>query len=126
MREGEFANAQNATGVPERVVNQYNKVKSGERLNPEQRADFVAQAKNLYAAQRQAYEEQAKRYRALAEKSGLNPDDVTGDMQGGGAAPAATDGKVTVRGKVNGVEKTFRIDAAKVPQAEKDGFRVVP
>lgn len=54
VREGEFATAQNAAGVPDRVVNLYNRILRGERLNPEQRGAFKAQAGQLYnAAQKQ-------------------------------------------------------------------------
>jgi len=48
VREGEFATAQNAAGVPDRVTNLYNKVISGQRLNPSQRDSFKGQAKGLY------------------------------------------------------------------------------
>jgi len=48
VREGEFATAQNATGVPERIQNIYNRVVSGERLNASQRNSFKGQAKKLY------------------------------------------------------------------------------
>ncbi len=48
VREGEFATAQNAAGVPERIMNIYNKVASGERLNKSQRESFKGQAKGLY------------------------------------------------------------------------------
>lgn len=48
VREGEFATAQNAAGVPERVMNIYNKVISGERLNAGQRKAFKGQAEKLY------------------------------------------------------------------------------
>ncbi len=48
VREGEFATAQNAAGVPERIMNVYNKVASGERLNKSQREAFKGQAKGLY------------------------------------------------------------------------------
>lgn len=48
VREGEFATAQNAAGVPERIQNIYNKVISGERLNAGQRKAFKGQAEKLY------------------------------------------------------------------------------
>jgi hypothetical protein len=47
VREGEFATAQNATGVPERILNMYNRALKGERLNPDQRAQFLATAERL-------------------------------------------------------------------------------
>jgi hypothetical protein len=48
VREQEFANAQNAAGVPDRIRNVYNKVMQGTRLAPEQRQQFQAQAEALF------------------------------------------------------------------------------
>ena len=48
VREQEFANAQNAAGVPARIRNQYNKVMEGTRLAPEQRQQFQSQAEALF------------------------------------------------------------------------------
>lgn len=48
VREGEFATAQNAAGVPDRVRNLYNRVFSGERLNESQRKAFKGQAEGLF------------------------------------------------------------------------------
>lgn len=95
VREGEYANARDATGVPDRVVNMYNKALSGQLLNPEQRIDFVTQAEGLYKAQINAYEQVANQYGGLAEKLGLDRSSVVVDMgfggrqQGGGATTSA-------------------------------------
>jgi hypothetical protein len=78
VKEGEFANAQNAGGVPEKIVSQYNAIANGQRLAPSQRADFVKQSKVLYDVHRSRYDEQSKRYRDLATKANAAPDDVTG------------------------------------------------
>ena len=51
VREGEFATAAEAGSVPTRILAQYNKVVSGERLADTQRKDFVDQAKGLAKAQ---------------------------------------------------------------------------
>jgi len=48
VREGEFATAQNAGGVPDRVVNLYNRALSGTRLNKDQRVMFKKQAEGLF------------------------------------------------------------------------------
>lgn len=48
VREGEYANAQNTTGVPGQVINAYNRALEGKFLNPEQVAEFEAQAGKLY------------------------------------------------------------------------------
>ena len=45
VREGEFANAENAPGVSARALNMYNKVLNGERLTPESRLNFLEEAK---------------------------------------------------------------------------------
>ncbi len=122
VRESEFANASNAAGVPDRIRNQWNKAKSGERLTAAQRADFVGQARKLYAVHRRQYGEQAERYRALAQKAGGDPDDVVRLDGGGAKAPAAgasatsesqpKGGMVTVRQKSTGVTKTLSADRA--------------
>ena len=44
VREGEFATAQNAGGIDQRTRSLYNRITSGERLTPEQRADFADRA----------------------------------------------------------------------------------
>lgn len=61
VREGEFASAQNAAGVPTRVQNLYNKVLNGERLSDSQRKQFLSQAKDLNdVAERRIGEERDK------------------------------------------------------------------
>lgn len=76
VREGEFATAQNAAGVPDRIVNLYNRVLKGERLNPTQRADFVNQAKKIYDEQQSQNEVLQGTYRDMARRYKLNPDNV--------------------------------------------------
>lgn len=73
VREGEFATAQNAAGVPDRVMNLYNRMLSGERLNPTQRQDFVGQAQGLFDRQEQQYQAVQNQYRGISERSGLDP-----------------------------------------------------
>jgi hypothetical protein len=58
VREGEFATAQNAEGVPGRIVNMYNQLLEGTRLNPDQRLDFMSQSEGLFTAQRDAFDTQ--------------------------------------------------------------------
>lgn len=76
VREQEFANAQNAAGVPDQIRNAYNKALNGERLNPRQRQDFLNQAGSLYQSRRQAYDGIANEYRSYAQDYGVNPDRV--------------------------------------------------
>ena len=58
VREGEFATAQNATGVDGRVVNLYNRLREGTRLSAPQREDFISQSEGLFDAQRDAFDSQ--------------------------------------------------------------------
>lgn len=80
VREQEFANAQNAAGVPDRVRNAWNRALSGERLNPNQRDDFIKQADNLYKSKKGRQDAVVKRYTEIAKRNKVNPDDVVGDM----------------------------------------------
>lgn len=76
VREGEFATAQNATGIPEAVRNAFNKAQSGQRLSPGQRRQMAQTAYRSYQSFRNAYNEAAERYRSYARDAGVNPDRV--------------------------------------------------
>lgn len=90
VREGEFATAQNATGVPERIVNAYNQAINGQRLNPEQRTDFVNRAGMLFNRQHQTYLATKGNYDKLATRFGFDPSLVTFDQSGGIQGPPDT------------------------------------
>lgn len=94
VRESEFATAQNAAGVPERVRGLYNRALSGERLTDEQRGDFTRQAEKLFASQSQMQRGLEDQFRTLAERQGVDPNQVVIDFFAGTEAPepAATSG----------------------------------
>jgi len=120
VREGEFANAQNAGGVGDRIVAQYNRIKDGERLSESQRADFLRQAEELYSAQGANYASAADRYRGLAKKSGIPEDDVAVMMAKPGAKAAASQaGKVPMISVATG--KTVMLSAESAAALEKAG-----
>lgn len=73
VREGEFATAQNAAGVPDRIRNQWNQVLKGERLSEEQRHDFASQAEKMYGGQLNAQKTVDDQYIALAQRYGVDP-----------------------------------------------------
>lgn len=80
VREGEFATAENAASIPERIRVAYNKALKGDKLTPEQRADFLGTAQAQFEANyRRPYIENEKFYRGVVERSGLSPDDVMFD-----------------------------------------------
>ena len=131
VREGEFANAQNAAGVDERIISQYNRVKSGERLSQAQRQDFIRQAQSLHQAHSTAYRSASQQYADLAQRRGLNPVDVVRDAPAV-SRPQATpgsfsveggDGRVTVRDPQTG--ETFRLPVDRVDEAISDGMERV-
>lgn len=83
VREGEFATAQNTAGVPDRIRNAYNRLISGERLNPNQRADFVKQARAVYGAAKQRQDAIMRMYTQRAMRAQLPPEMVVFDFSQG-------------------------------------------
>jgi len=80
VREGEFATAQNATGVPQQVLNLYNKILEGLRLSPEQRKDFLNQGVKIYGEQERQYKAMRDQYGRIAKDAQLDPNNVTIDF----------------------------------------------
>lgn len=76
VREGEFATAQNAGGIPDTIRNAFNKAQNGERLNPEQRRNMAKTAYRSYQAFRDAYNQTAEQFRGYAKDNGIDPDRV--------------------------------------------------
>jgi hypothetical protein len=72
VREGEFATAQNAAGVPERIQNIYNRVVSGQRLSPSQRSSFKGQAGKLYETAQTQEGQVRQGIERIAKGYGLN------------------------------------------------------
>jgi len=98
VRESEYATAQNATGVPAQVLNLYNRVLSGERLNPKQRADFVQTAGRIFDSEKQTQALRRQNFKGIAERAGLDPQDIVGRVVENPAAderPKAPSGRAT-------------------------------
>lgn len=76
VREGEFATAQNAAGIPDRVANAYNAALRGNRLNPKQRQEFKNSAATVYLPIRDAYNTSADQYIGYARDAGIDPNTV--------------------------------------------------
>ena len=87
VREGEFSNAQNSAGVPDRVRNLYNNALNGQRFAPNVREDFVNQAGKLFQSHKQTFDETKGLYDKLATSYDLDPKRVTeivvGESSGG-------------------------------------------
>ena len=99
VREGEFATAQNAAGVPERIQNIYNRVISGQRLSASQRDSFKGQANKLYQSAGEQETVVRQGLERIAKGYGLNTANIfytpTETPPGGTPSPNA----VTVNGK---------------------------
>ena len=80
VREGEFATAQNATGVPDRIKNIYNKVATGERLNKKQRKDFVGRAEQFFTRQDAQHKQREKIFGDVAKRNKLDTRNVVIDL----------------------------------------------
>lgn len=106
VREGEFATAQNAAGVPQRILAAYNNLMNGTRLTPEQRRDFEGKARALFSSQEGQYNKTKDEYGRRARAYGFDPVRVLSDFAPvGQVAPpppmqgprsAATNGKPIV------------------------------
>jgi hypothetical protein len=102
VREGEFATAQNSSGVPDRVRNLYNNVVNGERLTPEQRAEFVRTADSLYQNEEQRVQQLNDRFTGIAGEYELDPSRIVQQPRHFeplqiGAPPATVAPGVTIR-----------------------------
>jgi hypothetical protein len=72
VREGEFATAANAGGIPDRIVATYNKALKGEFLaDDEQRNNFINTAKKSYFGLITEAKSVADRYRSMAKDRGI-------------------------------------------------------
>lgn len=102
VREGEFATAQNAAGVPERIMNIYNKVASGQRLSPSQRDSFKGQAKGLYNSALEGEKTVRTGLERISKGYGLNTANIfysATEQAPSAPAPAPSANSVTVGGK---------------------------
>jgi hypothetical protein len=104
VREGEFATAQNAAGVPERIQNIYNRVVSGQRLSPSQRSSFKGQAGKLYETAQTQEGQVRQGIERIAKGYGLNTANIfyqaTETPPKGGEPPAAIPGAPVRPGQV--------------------------
>lgn len=79
VREGEYASAENARGVPASVMAQYNRVLNGQRLTPQQRNEFTQSAGDLVNSQKQQFGDVAKYYSDISGRYGVNPQNIIYD-----------------------------------------------
>jgi len=80
VRESEFATAQNAGGVDDRIRALWNRVRKGELLSQNMRNDFVERARQLYDAQATSYKKLTEEFSGIAGRLGVDPSNVTPDL----------------------------------------------
>ena len=119
VKKDEFANAQNATNVPDQIRNLYNRVLSGTRLNPRQRRDFVARANDIAQEQSKSIQAQIARFGRISERYGVPSDLVVYDPFAGlfeQAEPApAIGGTGSPRDVTGGMPEMSRVDLSGNP-----------
>jgi hypothetical protein len=116
VREGEFATAQNAAGVPERITNIYNRVATGQRLSPSQRESFKGQAKGLYNSALEGEKTVRTGLERISKGYGLNTENIfySATEQAPVGAPSATaENSVTVGGNTYNFPTKAAADAFK-------------
>jgi hypothetical protein len=80
VREGEFATAQNAGSIPQRLGALYNKVISGTRLTDVQRKDFLSRSRRIFDSAQSQYGKTRKEYTKLAIANQLDPNAMIRDV----------------------------------------------
>jgi hypothetical protein len=100
VREGEVHLTAEAGSAAQEAAGWFKRIKSGGRLPPTLRSQYLDEAKNILGAQYSSYEPIANEYRRLATKAGADPDDVVlplgvegmfGSKNTGSAQPSAVD-----------------------------------
>jgi hypothetical protein len=101
VMQGEYANAQNAGSVDQRLIAQYNSLIDGGKLAPEVRDAFIEQATAQYESQLSTYGNTRSTYQDLARQRGLNPDEV---------APDYTYGIIPYKRKSTALKKKYGLE----------------
>ena len=88
VREGEAATVQNSGGVPETIRGLYNRVVTGERLTPAQRAEIVAVGRAQFGTYEQGYQSRVTDFTRMANDYGIDPRNIVGSSESDGPAPS--------------------------------------
>lgn len=80
VREGEFATAENTSGVSEALRAKYNNLLNGGRLSESTRSEFATAAGQLYKTADSNYQNSYNYYANRVRNAGLNPSDVLMDL----------------------------------------------
>lgn len=108
VREGEYATAQNTTGVPGQVLNAYNAALQGKFLTETQIRDFEGQAERLYNRSAEIYGRQVEEYQRLSESYEYDPSRTVVDVRSGNTGPVAQPNQFPNAPPIGSVEDGFR------------------
>ena len=97
VREGEFATAQNAGGVPEQISGIYNRLIQGEKLTPSLRNDFLDLAGDVYSQQKEKLAVVNNQFGRVADENRLKRENVLYELPDIGQ-PAGTASGTTSTG----------------------------
>jgi len=89
VREGEYATAQNAAGVPEGLRGLINNVVGGGKLSAEARQQIKDQAGKIWSQALNRHSAQVTQYRDIAKRQGLRPSNVIVDLTAGSEGPVS-------------------------------------
>lgn len=81
VREGEYATARDAGGIPDRVLAWYNKAVEGQQLAPDIRKDFIKQSNLIYQQAELDYLRLYEFYKNQAARFGMRPEEVLPDYR---------------------------------------------
>jgi hypothetical protein len=92
VREGEYATAENTGGVGEKIYGLYNRIRSGERLTPAQRAEFLNAAGEIAKDKGERFSKTRTQFEGIAKSSGADPARIMLDEGISGNTPPADGG----------------------------------
>jgi Spy/CpxP family protein refolding chaperone len=98
VREGEYATAANSGSIPQQFLNIYNKTKDGQKLQPEQRAQFVETMAEAADVQHKKLMGTASQYNSIAQAAGLDPNKVVAPSYVSWKPPTISDKKTETQG----------------------------
>lgn len=124
VREGEYATAEKAGGVPAQLLAMYNRLVGGGTLKPSVRADFMKQADQMMQSQVGRYKPLADEFGRLAEQAGTSRGDVVLDLgfeDAEGAGPSVRGPAVKEPGRpdvleMNGKNYLLQPDGTYLPE----------
>lgn len=110
VRESELTMAQNATGAIDRMYNYAQMIANGQRLNPQQRAEYVKLANELFSSADSEYNNRRQEYSRIAMDYGLKPENIVGSAPASApsaATPAPAPAKPAAPGQKPSLDDIF-------------------